>query len=68
MSLAELLALLRVFDRDVQRTLCDADRLRTDRRAGVIQRRHGGVESGSRLADDPVARNPAILEMDLHGR
>ena len=54
--LAELLALLGVCDRRVERALRDADGLRTDRRARVIQRRQRGLEAGARLADDPVAR------------
>ena len=36
--LAELLAVLGVGDRRVQRALRDADRLRADRRAGVVER------------------------------
>ena len=37
--LAELLALLDVGDRRVERALRDADGLRADRRAGVVERR-----------------------------
>ena len=51
--LAELLALLDICDRHVERTLGDADRLRTDRRAGVVQRRQRRPEPGAGLADDP---------------
>ena len=63
--LAELLAVLGVGDRGVQRALRDADGLRADRRAGVVQRRQRGLEAGARLADDPVARDAAVLEVQL---
>ncbi len=67
-GLAELLAVLGVGDRGVQRALGDAHGLGADRRAGVIQRGQRGLETGARLADDPIARNAAVLEVQLGGR
>ena len=67
-ALAELLALLDVVDRGVERALRDAERLRADRQPGVVERAQRGLEAGAGLADDPVGRDRAVLEVDLAGR
>jgi hypothetical protein len=67
-GLAELLALLDVGDRGVERALRDADGLRADHRAGVVERLERGEEAGALLADHPVGRDAAVLEVDLAGR
>jgi UDPglucose 6-dehydrogenase len=66
--LAELLALLGVRDGGVERSLGDADRLRADHRAGVVEGLEGRAEAGALLADEPVGRDPAVVEVDLAGR
>ena len=66
-ALVKLLALLGICDRSVQCALRDAHRLRADGRAGVVQRRQRGLEPGAGLADDPVAGDAAVLEVQLRG-
>ena len=65
--LAELLAVLGVGDRGVQRALRDADRLRADGGAGVVEGLQRGLQTGAGLADDPVAGDVAVLEIQLGG-
>src|SRR6201999_1043658 len=65
--LAELLALLDICDRRIERALRDAHRLRADRRPGVVQGGERGLESGTRITDDAVRRNAAVLEVQLGG-
>ena len=67
-ALAELVALLDVGDGGVERALRDAERLRADGQPGVIEGAQRGLEAGARLADDPVGRDRAVLEVDLAGR
>ena len=35
---------------------------------GVVEGRQRRLEAGTRLADDPVAGDPAVLEVQLSGR
>ena len=66
--LAELLALLGVAERVVERALGDADRLRGDGDAGVVEGLHRGLEAGALGADHPVGGDPHVVEVDLAGR
>ena len=64
---AELLAVLGVRDRRIQCTLGDTDRLRADGGPGVVKGGQCGLEPGTGFADDAVARNTAVLEVQLGG-
>ena len=66
--LAELAALLDVADRHVERALGDADRLRADAEAGVVERAQRRAEAGAGLADHAVGRDAAVVEVDLTRR
>ena len=66
--LAELLALLDVAERVVQRALGDADGLRGDGDAGVVQGPHRDLEAGALRADHPVAGDADVVEVELAGR
>ena len=66
--LAELLAVFDIGHSRVECALRDAQRLRPDRRPRVVEGAQRGLEAGTRLADDPVGRDRAVLEVDLARR
>ena len=66
--LAELLALLGVAERVVERALGDADGLGGDGDPGVVEGPHRGLEAGALRADHPVGGDPDVVEVDLAGR
>ena len=66
-GMAELLALLHVVQRVVECALRDAHGLRGDRDAGVVQRLHRDAEALADLADDAVAGDADVVEVDLAG-
>ena len=65
--LAELLPLLGVGQRVVERALGDPDRLRGDGDPGVVEGAHRGLEPGALLTDHPIGRDPDVVEVDLAG-
>ena len=65
--LAELLPLLGVGQRVVDRALRDADGLGGDGDPGVVEGAHRGLEAGALLADHPVGGDPDLVEVDLAG-
>ena len=67
-ALVELPSLFHVGHRGVQRALGNTDRLGADAEPGVVQRLKCGFETGARLPDHAIGRNPATVEMDLAGR
>src|SRR5690606_27975461 len=66
--LAEGLALLDVAEGEVERTLRDADRLGTDRDAGVVEGAQGVLETLTRVADQVLAGDADVVEEELPGR
>src|SRR4051812_44212899 len=67
-ALTELLALLDVGDRLVERALRDPDGLRADGDARVVEGAQGDLEPVADLADDAVAGQADIVEVQLAGR
>ena len=63
--LAELLALLRVGDGVLERALGEADHLRADADAALVQRFDRDLVSLSDLAEDVGARHAAVLQDQL---
>ena len=66
-DVAELLALLGVVEREVERALGDADGLRGDGDPGVVEGLHRGLEPGALVADHPVGGDAHVVEVDLAG-
>ena len=62
---AELLALLHVAGREVERALRDTERLRADERPGTVERAHRVREPLALLADQVLGRHHALVEHDL---
>ena len=65
--LAELLALLDVVEGDVEGALGEPDGLRADGDPGVVQGAEGDLQALARRADDPVARDAHVVEVELAG-
>src|SRR5262245_55383077 len=63
--LAELLALAGVLDRMVERALRQADHLRADADAPLVERFDRNLVALADLAEDVVARHGAVLEQQL---
>ena len=68
MRLTELLALLRVAARDVERRLGDADRLRRDPDPAAVEGGHRDTESAALLVQEAVTPHPGALDHDVRGR
>ena len=68
MALPNCLRSLHVPGRVVERALRDAERLGSDSDAGVVERGQRRAESASLGADQPVRRDPAVVEIQLAGR
>ena len=64
----ELLAVLHVLGREVERALRDAERLRADERPRPVERAHRVLEPAPFLADEVRGRHDAIVERDLARR
>ena len=64
----ELLALLRVRARDVERGLRDAERLRGDPDAPAVERRHRDAEAATLLVQQPIALDVRVLDREIRGR
>ena len=67
-GLAELLALLDVAQRVVQRALRDADRLGADGDAGVVEGAQRDLQALALGAHEPVGRDARVGEVQLAGR
>ena len=64
--LTELLALLRVGNRLVERRLPDAERLRRDRDAAALQRPHRQLGIPDRHGRAPDRRATVTIELEVH--
>ena len=64
---AELLAILHVARRELERTPCDTERLRAHERPRTVERAHRVLESAALVADQVLGRHRALVERDLAG-